>query len=137
MSPQDKKIQPRLKEQKYRGLSLEELQVMDVRELSKHLPSTPRRYILRNFEKIEKFLKTCDEKANKNKKIKTHLRDILIVPKLVGKTIAVHNGRAFNDVVITVEMIGHKLGEFSPTRGKVNHGSAGIGATKSSKSQKK
>ncbi|MBU0467275.1 MAG: ribosomal protein S19 family protein, partial [Nanoarchaeota archaeon] len=48
-----------------------------------------------------------------------------------------YNGKNFQEVSIVVEMIGHTLGEFAPTRTRVNHGSAGIGATKSSRAQKK
>lgn len=125
------------KEIKYRGKSLEELKSLDVRESAKYLNSRSRRTILRNFDVIERFLKRCDKKIANNKKIKTHQRGLVIVPKLVGLTIAVHNGKTFRDIPITHEMIGHRLGEFSPTRTKVNHGSAGVGATKGSRAQKK
>ena len=125
------------KEQIYRGKSLEELKTLDVREVAKFLPSRSRRTVLRNFDKIENFIKRCDKKIARKKKIKTHSRDLVIVPKLVGLTIGIYNGKLFQDVSITYEMIGHRLGEFAPTRGKVTHGSAGIGATKSSRAQKK
>ena len=121
----------------YRGKTLEELKTLDVRESAKYLPSRSRRSVLRNFDTIEKFIKRAEAKLNKNKKIRTHLRDLVIVPKLVGLTIGVHMGRSFQDVQITTEMIGHRLGEFALTRTRVNHGSAGIGATKSSRAQKK
>jgi small subunit ribosomal protein S19 len=125
------------KEMIYRGQPLEQLQSMDVRESAKFLKSRPRRAVLRNFDSIERFIKLCEMKNQRKKKIKTHRRDVVIVPKLVGLTIGVHNGKDFQEVPITVEMIGHRLGEFSQTRNKVNHGSAGIGATKSSRAQKK
>nr|AQS29554.1 hypothetical protein [uncultured archaeon]AQS33483.1 hypothetical protein [uncultured archaeon] len=125
------------KEQIYRGKSLEELKTLDVREVAKFLPSRSRRTVLRNFDKIENFIKRCDKKIARKKKIKTHSRDMVIVPKLVGLTIGIYNGKLFQDVLITYEMIGHRFGEFAPTRGKVTHGSAGIGATKSSRAQKK
>jgi small subunit ribosomal protein S19 len=48
--------------------------------------------------------------------IKTWARSCTIVPEFIGMTIAVHNGKTFNNVVITEDMVGHKLGEFSPTR---------------------
>ena len=121
----------------YRGKNLDYLKTLDVREFAKYLTSRSRRTIFRNFDKIEAFIKKCDKKLAKNKKIKTHLREIIIVPKMVGMIIAVHNGKNFQDIIITSEMIGHTLGEFAPTRQKVNHGAAGIGATKSSKTQKK
>jgi len=129
--------QVRKKEQIYRGKSLEELKALDVRESAKFLPSNSRRAIMRNFDSIQKFIKRCEKKSARNKRIRTHLRDLIIVPKLVGSTIGVHNGKAFQEVSIVIEMIGHRLGEFAPSRGKVNHGSAGLGATKSSRAQKK
>jgi small subunit ribosomal protein S19 len=121
----------------YRGKTLEELKLMDVRESAKFLKSRSKRAVLRNFNAVEKFIKRCDNKILKNKKIRTHLRDIVIVPKLVGLTIEIHNGQNFQPLTITLEMVGHRLGEFSMTRTRVNHGSAGIGATKSSRAAKK
>jgi|SRR3989344_3258461 len=121
----------------YRGKTIDFLKTLDVRESAKYLPSRSRRTILKNFDVVEKFIARCEAKIAKSKRIKTHLRDIVIVPKLVGLTIGIHNGKTFQDVQILTEMIGHRLGEFSMTRGKVNHGSAGIGATKSSRALKK
>jgi len=121
----------------YRGKSIDELKALDVRESAKFLPSRARRSVLRNFDVIEKFIKRSERYIAKKKKVKTHLRDLIIVPKLVGLTIAVHSGRNFQDVLITHEMIGHRLGEFVLTRQRVNHSAAGIGATKSSRAQKK
>ena len=56
--------------------------------------------------------------------IKTWSRASLITPDFVGQTIAVHNGRQFIPVYITENMVGHKLGEFSPTRSYRGHGGA-------------
>ena len=137
MTHKEKEEVVRKKELVHKGISLEELQKLDVRETAKYLEARSRRSVLRHFEVIEKFVKRCEMKSAKNKKIRTHLRDIVIVPKLVGYTISIHNGKIFQDVLITIEMIGHRLGEFAMTRSRVNHGSAGIGATKSSKAQKK
>ena len=125
------------KEYLYRGRTIEYLKSLDVRESAKFLPSRSRRSVLRNFDTIEKFVKRCEKKISRNKKIKTHQRDIVIIPKLVGFNIGVYNGKNFQEIPITIEMIGHRLGEFAMTRSRVNHGSAGIGATKSSRAQKK
>ncbi|HLF53835.1 MAG TPA: ribosomal protein S19 family protein [Candidatus Nanoarchaeia archaeon] len=125
------------KELFYRGKSVDFLKSLDVRECAKYLPSRSRRSVLRNFQSIEQFIKRCEDKISKNKKIKTHLRDIVVVPKLVGMTIGIYNGKTFNDANITHNMIGHRLGEFSLTRQKVSHGSPGIGSTKSSAAKKK
>lgn len=125
------------KEMLYRGQTLEHLKTLDVREFAKYLPSRSRRSVLRKFDVVEKFVKLCEKNNANKKKIKTHMRDIVIVPRLVGMTIAVHSGKSFEDVRITHEMLGHRLGEFTMTRKKVSHGEAGIGSTKSSKAQKK
>jgi len=121
----------------YRGKNLEELRSLDVREFAKLLSSRQRRSVLREFQKVEDFVSRAQKKIEKNKPVKTHLRDIVIVPAMVGMRIQVHCGKGFTPVDIIEEMLGHKLGEFAMTRGKVNHGSAGVGATKSSKSIKK
>lgn len=125
------------KEFKYRGESVEDLKKLEVREFAKHLKSRARRAVLRNFQNIEKFIARANEKIEKNKQIKTHLRDLVIVPKMIGMKISIYNGHNFIPVEIIGEMLGHRLGEFALTRGKVKHGSAGIGATKGSKHKSK
>ncbi len=130
-------IEVRSKEQIYRGQKLEFLKTLDVRESAKYLTARSRRTVLRKFDIIEKFVKRCEASAKNGKKIKTQLRDIVVVPKLVGYSIGVHNGKNFEEVMITNDMIGHRLGEFSLTRKKVIHGEAGLGATKSSAAAKK
>ncbi len=116
----------------YRGKTLEELKALDVREFAQLLPSRPRRAVLKHFDVVERFIKKCE--AASGRQIKTHLRDVVIVPKMIGYEIGVHTGREFFNVRIIPEMIGHKLGEFAMTRSKVQHGAPGIGATKSSAS---
>jgi len=120
------------KELFYRGKNLEDLKKLDVREAAKYLPSRSRRSVLRNFQTIEKFISRCEKKIARKKKVRTHLRDIVVMPRLVGMTIGIYNGKTFNDIAITNYMIGHRLGEFSLTRTKVSHGAPGIGSTKSS-----
>lgn len=127
----------KVKEKKYRGQELTYLQGLDVREVAKYLPSRSRRTILRNFDVVERFVISCEKKLKRGKKIRTHLRDIVIVPKLVGMTIEIYNGKVFQIVPISVEMIGHRLGEFSPTRTRAVHTSVGVGATKGSRAKKK
>ncbi len=68
------------------------------------------------------LLAKVDKLVNSNNKmIKTWSRRSTIVPEMVGYTIAVHNGRKFIPVFITEEMVGHKLGEFAPTRTYYGH----------------
>jgi small subunit ribosomal protein S19 len=59
---------------------------------------------------------------------------MLILPFMVGKNVMVHDGKTFQPVFITEEMIGHRLGEFALTRRRVTHSAPGIGATRSSAS---
>jgi len=133
----ENKTELRKKEFKFRGKTLEELNNIDVREFAKLLTSRQRRSVLRQFQKIEEFVNRAKKKIERKKSIRTHLRDLIIVPQMIGMRINVHNGREFVQVDIVGEMLGHFLGEFSLTRGKVKHGTAGIGATKGSKSQSK
>lgn len=121
----------------YRGKSVDELKELEVREFSKYLPSRQKRTVLRNFQRIEEFIKRAKTKIEKGKKIKTHSRDIIIVPQMIGMTIQVHNGKNFNQILIEPEMLGHRLGEMSGTRSKVAHSKAGVGATKGSKHKAK
>jgi small subunit ribosomal protein S19 len=121
----------------FRGSSLDDLKKLNVREFARLITARQRRYLLRNFQDIEKFLTRCKKKVSKNKKIRTHSRDLIIVPEMVGLNIQVYNGKTFNPIDILPEMLGHKLGEFSPGRNKVSHGKAGLGATKGSKNKAK
>ncbi len=123
----------RKKQFTYRGKSVEELKKLDVREFAKYLRSRQRRTALRQFQKIEEFVNRAKGKIKRDKKIRTHQRDLIVVPDMVGMTIYVYDGRNFIPVEIVGEMLGHTFGEFSPTRKKVSHGSAGVGATKGTK----
>jgi small subunit ribosomal protein S19 len=115
------------KEFSYRGKSLHELEKMSVTELADLFPSEIRRKIKRGFTEQEQvFLRKLMKKGGK---VKTHCRDMIILPTMVGKTVGVHNGKGYEDVAITDEMIGHYLGEFSQSRKTVKHGAAGVGAT--------
>ena len=120
------------KETRYRGKELKELKEMSIREFAKCVNSRERRTILKQDDVIEKFLKKCKKYNEKGKVIKTHQRDIIIVPGMIDYTIQVYNGKTFIPVKITLEMLGHRLGEFSLTRQTVKHGAPGIGATRSS-----
>jgi len=125
------------KEFTYRGKTLDELNALEVREFAKYLKSRQRRAVLRQFNEIEKFISRSNKKISKNKPVKTHSRDLVIVPKMVGMKINIHDGKTFFPIEITGNMLGHRLGEFALTRQKVKHGTAGVGATKGSKSQAK
>lgn len=118
------------KEFKYRGKTLEELKKLSLNEFTDLLTSRERRRLKRGFtEDQKKVLKKV--RAGKNN-IKTHCRDMLILPEMVGLTFFIYSGKEFVHIVIQDEMIGHRLGEFALTRKKVAHSAPGIGATRSS-----
>jgi small subunit ribosomal protein S19 len=121
----------------YRGYDLDELQDMSLEEVAELLPARMRRSILRGLTvEQEKLLDKAQEKTKQesaNSPIRTHLRDMPVLPSFVNKTFAVYNGNDFERVRIEPEMLGHYLGEFQLTRNSVEHGQAGIGATRSSK----
>jgi small subunit ribosomal protein S19 len=118
------------KEFSFRGRSLNELQTLGTNEFSDLLKSRERRSIRRGFTEPQKALLKKIEK--KVKDIKTHARDMIILPVMVNKTIRIYNGKNFEAVVILPEMVGHRLGEYALTRRRVGHNAPGIGATKSS-----
>ena len=121
----------------YRGHTLDELQDMELDEVAELLPARQRRTITRGLtaqhEKLLENVRDADPEETANNPIRTHLRDMVILPSFVDKTFAVYNGQEFERVRIQPEMIGHYLGEFQLTRTSVEHGQAGIGATRSSK----
>ena len=125
------------KQFKFRGKTLEELKDIDVREFAKLLTSRQRRTVLRQFQKIEDFVNRSKVKISRNKQVRTHYRNLIIVPQMVGMRISIYNGRDFVPVDVIGEMLGHVFGEFALTRAKIKHGSAGVGATKGSKALSK
>ncbi len=125
------------KDKRYCGLTIEQLKALSLKDSLKYISARSRRSVLRHPELVEKFIKSAEEKISRKRKVKTHLRDLVIVPKMVGMEIGIYNGKSFEDVKMEMEMIGHRLGEFALTRQKVNHSAAGIGATRGSKAAKK
>ena len=121
----------------YRGKTIDQLKKFDVREFAKYLSSRQRRTVLRQFQKIEKFISRSKEKIRRNKRVKTHQRDLVIVPEMIGMKIQIYNGKTFIPTEVVEEMLGHKFGEFAPTRTRVKHGKSGVGATKATKGKAK
>ena len=114
-----------------KGKTAEELQKMSLEEFSKLIPSRERRNLLRGFDNDEK--KFLERLRKSQKPVKTHMREMVIIPEMLFKRILVHNGKEWVAVDIKVEMLGHRLGEFALTRKRVTHSAPGVGATKSSK----
>ncbi len=124
-----------VKEYKYRGVTVEELQNMSLEKLFVLLPSRARRSLTRGItdDKRKLLEETKLAKAGKLKTpIKTHLRDLIILPYMSGLTIHIFSGKEFKPVEIKPEMVGHYLGEFSLTNKRVIHGAPGVGASRSS-----
>jgi len=127
------------KEFTYRGYTMAELQGMPMwpedgqdESIVGLMPSRVRRSLGRGMSlENEHFLDRVTRSSNKT--IRTHRRDMPILPQLVGRNIAIHNGQHFVEVEIKPEMIGHYLGEFAVTRRGVTHSGPGVGATRSSK----
>ncbi len=118
------------KEFKYRGKALEELQTMSINQFAEYVPTRIRRSLLRGFTDKQKRL--LERVQSRGKNIKTHCRDMPIIPEMVGQTISVHTGKDYFAVQITLEMLGHFLGEFALAKKSVKHSAPGVGATKSS-----
>ena len=123
------------KEFQYRGKSIEELTSMSTEALLELLPSRARRSLNRGVsEEKRKILEDARaiKEGKKEGQIKTHARDMIVLPSMVGLTIGVHNGKEFVPLEIKAEMIGRYLGEFVITNKKVVHGTPGIGSSRSS-----
>ncbi len=123
----------------YRGYTLEELKKMNMDQFIQLLPARARRSLKRGLPPRQKKLLERLRRAYRAKKrgkdllTRTHVRDMICFPEMVGLKIGIYNGKSFEIVNIKPEMIGHYFGEFSLTRKRVSHGSPGIGATRSSK----
>ncbi len=127
-------IPPEWRKFRYRGLNVEKILETPMDELVKLFPARERRSVLRGFTPQQVKLLQKIRKARKQGKkvVKTHIRDMVILPEMLGITIAVYNGKEFIPVRIQPEMIGKRLGEFSPTTKSVRHGEPGLKATRSS-----
>lgn len=126
------------KEFRFRGYTLKELKQMSIQEFAKLLKARERRALLRGLtEPQRKLLEKIKKEPNKFHK--THCRDMIILPQMVGAKIGVYRGGKAGEespwvsLVIKPEMIGHRLGEFAIPVKKVVHSAPGIGASRSSK----
>ncbi|KAJ1920147.1 40s ribosomal protein S15 [Mycoemilia scoparia] len=124
----------------YRGVELENLLEMSNEEFIQLIHARARRKFQRGIGRkpmgLIKKLRKAKQEAPVNEKpevVKTHLRNMIIVPEMVGSVIGVYNGKTFNQVEIRADMIGRYLGEFSISYKPVKHGRPGIGATHSSR----
>ena len=121
----------------YRGHTFEALQQMSMDEFIRILPARQRRSLTRGLTTDQRTLMELirnyrRSKAKDLKPIKTHCRDMVIIPEMVGLNLLIHSGKEFTALDIKPEMIGHYIGEFIITNKKVVHGTPGIGASRSS-----
>lgn len=119
------------KDFKYRGKTVEELKAMSMDEFIRLLPSRKRRSLRRGLSNEQRIIL---EKLRRDtgKPIRTHARDLVILPEMIGKSVHVFNGKEFIEVKINEKMLGHYLGEYAITMNPVRHGRPGIGASRSS-----
>jgi small subunit ribosomal protein S19 len=122
----------------YRGHSLDSLLSLSMDEFIDLLPSRQRRSLQRGLTPEQRILLEKTRKAKEVIKkgqtmtVKTHVRDAIILPEMVGAKISIYNGKEFIPIEIKPAMIGHYLGEFAITNKPVRHGTPGIGASRSS-----
>jgi len=132
MAKKTQKRLPRRREEfTYHGFRLDDLKKMGITELVPLMPARARRKINRGMTRGEENLLSRFRASDT--RIRTHLRDMIIMPEMVGREVEIYNGKEYIKVEIQPEAVFHYLGEFAPTRRRVAHGSAGIGATRSSK----
>ena len=124
-----------VKEFLYRGMQHADLEALPKDKLLPLLNSRQRRSLNRGISDGKRKL-SGEIKAAKAGKlegpIKTHLRDLVVLPYMVGATVNVFSGKEFVPVQLREEMIGHYLGEYVITNKRVQHGSPGVGASRSS-----
>ncbi|KAH9839839.1 40S ribosomal protein S15 [Rhodofomes roseus] len=124
----------------YRGVELDKLLDLGNEELVELVHARARRRFQRGLKRkpmgLIKKLRKAKKEAPPNEKpavVKTHLRDMIIVPEMIGSVVGIYNGKVFNSVEVKPEMVGHYLAEFSCSYRPVKHGRPGIGATHSSR----
>ena len=127
------------REFKYKGYSGDQIQRLSIETLMPLLNSRQRRsldrrlstYMTDEKRKFREELKLSRE-GKLTSPLKTHLRDMIILPDMMGLSVLVHNGKEFIPFTIRPEMVGHYLGEYSITNKRVQHGSPGVGSSRSS-----
>ncbi len=119
----------------FRGKSIEEIQRMSLADFSKMITSRQRRALKRMGLDYKKLVEKVEKakKAGGNKPIKTQIREAVILPGWVGMKFGVYDGKEFKEMIISPEMLGHRLGEFSFSTKRVLHSAPGIRATRGSK----
>jgi small subunit ribosomal protein S19 len=128
-----------VREFRFRGYNQEQLKSISIEALLPLLNARQRRSL---NKRVGKYMSGQKRKLREeiklalngklNNKLKTHVRDMIILPDMIGLSVSVHNGKEFFDVTIRPEMVGHYLGEYAITNKRVQHGSPGVGSSRSS-----
>lgn len=128
-----------VREFRFRGYNQDQLKSISIEALLPLLNARQRRslnkrvgkYMSEQKRKLREEIKLAIS-GKLNNKLKTHVRDMIILPDMIGLSVSVHNGKEFFDVNIRPEMVGHYLGEYAITNKRVQHGSPGVGSSRSS-----
>jgi small subunit ribosomal protein S19 len=115
----------------YRGRTVDELRAMSMDEFISILPARMRRSLRRGLSSDQRIVLE-KLRRNQGKPIRTHARDMIIIPEMIGKSVFVHTGKEFKEIKVNEKMLGHYVGEFAITINLVRHGRPGIGASRSS-----
>lgn len=119
----------------FRGKTIEEMRGLSLEDFVKIIPAHQRRTLTRMNAKAKHFIELLKQKKAKGKKIvKTHLREMIIIPAMLDLEFLVYNGKEWVKVVPSLSMLGHRLGDYAITTKLVKHSGPGIGATRGSKS---
>lgn len=128
-----------VREFRFRGYNQDQLKSISIEALLPLLNARQRRSL---NKRVGKYMNGQKRKLREeiklalngklNNKLKTHVRDMIILPDMIGLSISVHNGKEFYEVAVKPEMVGHYLGEYAITNKRVQHGSPGVGSSRSS-----
>lgn len=115
----------------YKGKTVEELKAMSMDEFIQLIPSRMRRSLTRGLSTEQRII-IQKLRRKSDKPIRTHARDMIILPEMLGRTIFCYTGKEFKEININPKMLGHYLGEYATPMTPVRHGRPGIGASRSS-----
>lgn len=115
----------------YRGRTVDELRAMSMDEFISILPARMRRSLRRGLSGDQRIVLE-KLRRDQGKPIRTHARDMIILPEMIGKSVFVHTGKEFKEIKVNEKMVGHYVGEYAISINLVRHGRPGIGASRSS-----
>ena len=115
----------------YRGRTVDELRAMSMDEFISILPARMRRSLRRGLSSDQRIVLE-KLRRDQGKPVRTHARDMIIIPEMIGKSVFVHTGKEFKEIKVNEKMLGHYVGEYAISINLVRHGRPGIGASRSS-----